>query len=138
MRIINVTNVLFMATLLTIIAQPLYATPVNCIKNLTHNFSVDSAAYSINLDETEVREFGSDHLANGIQIIKVLIFDKGCERSDINFLKTPLDRNSFSRCKKLLENNDHSLVCFVESSIGYFFVTWDQLSRAHIIYNRWD
>ncbi|HLE12291.1 MAG: hypothetical protein A2504_14755 [Bdellovibrionales bacterium RIFOXYD12_FULL_39_22] len=115
-----------------------FATPVSCIGNLTYNFSVDSVAYSINLDQTEVRSFGSDHLANSIQIIKALLQMKECEKTDVNFMKTPLGRNSYSRCRQILDNNDNSRACFVESSIGYFFVTWDFLSRAHVIYNRWD
>ena len=97
-----------------------FANPMECIAKLTNNYRSDSITHSINLDDVYVREYGNDHLANGIQVIRKLLEIKGCKRRDINFSKTPIGKSTFSRCKVILEGEPNSRVCFIESSLGYF------------------
>ena len=53
---------------------------MECIAKLTNNYRSDSITHAINLDDVYVREYGNDHLANGIQVIRKLLEIKGCKR----------------------------------------------------------
>jgi hypothetical protein len=43
-----------------------------------------------------------------------------------------------SRCRNIVEDDFLSGVCYLSTSIGYFFVTSDQVDGGWIIWNRWD
>ncbi len=129
---------IIMLFMLIVISSTVYSTPIECFRNLTDEFRSDSATYSLNLDEVYVKDYGQDHLANGIQIVRALLRELGCNRSDINFRRTNLGRSTRSRCREIIPSQHHTRVCAIESSLGYFFVTWDMQTRANIIFNRWD
>lgn len=43
-----------------------------------------------------------------------------------------------SRCRNIVEDDFFSGVCYLSTSIGYFFVTSDNLDGGYVIWNRWD
>lgn len=109
-----------------------------CPAKLTYGHERDSISYTIDMDDLDIRDYGSDHLAHSISIIRALLKMKGCARADINFKETPIGRYALSRCKLVVPNVETSRICYVESSIGFFNVSWDMLTNVHIVYNRWD
>lgn len=109
-----------------------------CPAKLTYGHERDSFAYTIDLDNLEIKDFGPDHLATSIAIIRELLRMRGCEPTDINFKQTPVGRTALSRCREIVPNVPTSRVCYVESSIGFFNLSWDMLTSVHVIYNRWD
>ena len=125
--------------ILSILLLSASATAENsCSGKLTYGYEKDSMAYSVDLDDLEIREYGNDYLAFSIAIIRGILRKRGCSKSDINFKRTPLGRYSRSLCKLVVPGVDMSRVCYVESSLGYFNVSWDMLTSTHVIYNRWD
>lgn len=109
-----------------------------CPAKLTYGHERDSMAYTIDLDDLEIRDFGNDHLAFSIAIIRELMRMRGCTKSDINFKETPLGRYAKSLCKLVVPGVEMSRVCYVESNIGFFNISWDMLTSTHIVFNRWD
>ncbi|PIP91017.1 MAG: hypothetical protein COW01_08755 [Bdellovibrionales bacterium CG12_big_fil_rev_8_21_14_0_65_38_15] len=110
---------------------------VECLEILTHNNASDSFAYTLNVDEINDRYFGNDHLASGIHYVKAMLEKKGCSRSQVNFGRGALGRSK-SRCQMLAPHIPTSMACYIESNLGYFFVTRDQMTKVHVVYNRWD
>ena len=108
-----------------------------CLMRLTHSYAQDSRNFQLNLDEIDIRDYGRDYLAKAIKVIRLVIAEVGCVKKDINFGKGPFGR-SRSRCSQVVSLNDESRVCYVESNLGYWFVTYDYQDRANIIFNRWD
>lgn len=132
----NLVKSIIALAALILLSQGVQASPKDCASRLFSGSNLDSVNYSINSDEIN-RDFGRDHLASAIYTIRILIEDKGCSQSDINFGKGPLGR-SRSRCTKLVGNQDHTRVCYVETNLGYFFLTTDFLETVNITYSRWD
>lgn len=110
---------------------------VQCLEILTHDNAIDSFAYSLNVDEINDRYFGNDHLASAIHYIKAVLEIKGCSRADVNFGRGALGRSK-SRCQHLFPGIPTSLSCYVETNLGYFFVTRDLMTKVHVVYSRWD
>ena len=115
-----------------------WADSYSCQRNLTDNFSKDSRHIVLNLDEVLDRSYGRDYQAEAIYLVRAALRKVGCNgRADINFGQGPLGRSK-TRCARLHRDAYSSLSCYVESSQGYFFVTKDLLTKAHVIFNRWD
>jgi hypothetical protein len=108
-----------------------------CLERITYDHSLDSFTYSINVDEINDRYFGRDHLAAAIHYIKIVLEKKGCSRVDINFGRGGFGRSK-SKCQYLVPSVASSLSCYVETNLGYFFVTRDFLTRVHVVFSRWD
>ena len=41
-------------------------------------------------------------------------------------------------CREIQKNNPDSRVCYVETEVGYFFVTRDMLENVNVVFNRFD
>ena len=132
----NLLKSLIALAALILLSQGVQASTKDCIAKLMSGSNVDSVNYNIHSDLID-RDFGKDHLASAIYTIRLLIEDRGCSQKDINFGKGPLGR-SRSRCSKLVGNQDHTRVCYVETNLGYFFLTTDLLDTVNITYSRWD
>ena len=37
------------------------------------------------MDDYEVRDYGKDHLAEAIALIRIVVEEQGCSRKDVNF-----------------------------------------------------
>ena len=111
---------------------------LSCISKLTYDLNVDSRAFKINTDEMDTVEDDMDQIAQAIAIIKITLDLAGCNsEADINFGKTPTGRSKHS-CSELSAGKDYSTSCYVETDIGYFFVTKDLQTNAFVVYSRWD
>jgi hypothetical protein len=122
--------------LLILLSLTINASPKDCIDELMMDASADSYNFSLHSDFVD-RDFGNDYLAEAIYTIRVLLDQNGCSQNDVNFGSGPHGR-SHSRCSKLISNLDHTRVCYVETNLGYFFVTRDLLDTFNISYSRWD
>lgn len=109
-----------------------------CPSKLTYDHERNSMAYTLDLDDLDIKDYGEDQLATSIAIIRELLRMRSCRPTDINFKETPLGRTALSRCRQVVPNAPTSKVCYVESNIGFFYLTWDMLTSVHVIYNRWD
>jgi len=122
--------------LLILLTQGVNANQKDCIQRLMGNRVQDSINFAIHSDDVD-RDFGRDFLAEAIYTIRILIDREGCSQNDINFGQGPLGR-SHSRCSKIVRNQDHTRVCYIETNLGYFFLTKDPLDLVNITYSRWD
>ncbi len=113
------------------------ADETQCINRLTNDYTADSVAYTMSVDDYNVRDYGNDHLALSIKMIRILIDKSGCSPSAINFGRSARGR-SHNRCDQILRGVPSSRVCYVETNLGYFFVTTNMLTDMHITFNRWD
>jgi hypothetical protein len=100
------------------------------------NSGNDTQAFTMHTDDVD-RDFGRDFLAEAIYTIRLLLDREGCRKTDVNFGKGPYGR-SHSRCSKIIRNQEHTRVCYVETNLGYFFLTKDLLENVNITYSRWD
>ncbi len=112
-----------------------HASPQKCLAKLTVNFSQDSHSFTLYADEVQPN-FGKDYLAEAIYAIRMVANKIGCSRRDINFGEGPLGRSQ-SHCSRL-NGEGHSRLCYVETNLGYFFVSRDMLKNYIITFNRWD
>lgn len=109
-----------------------------CIEKLTKNFTQDSRTLSVDTDTITVNGHENDHLAQARSIIRSVLSINGCNGdADINFGWSPQGRTK-NNCQALVKDRSHSTVCYIESDIGFFFITRDLQTTANIIYNRWD
>ena len=114
-----------------------FATPAECMKKITNDFSETTTFTNIDLNQLELRDYGKDYLAQAIAVIRVYGDQQGCERADINFGKGPNGR-SYSRCRLVERYSPHSRSCYVETNIGYFMVTKNLGDNMHLVFNLWD
>jgi hypothetical protein len=115
-----------------------FASKEACIGKLTHDYNVDSRAFKVDTDAIFVVGHENDHLAQAISIIRSLLDLEGCDgENDINFGHGPLGRTK-SSCKQLIRGREYSISCYVETDMGFFFVTRDLQTNAYVVFSRWD
>lgn len=124
---------LFIATTFTAQAD----SSLRCLEILTHDNQVDSFSYTLNVDEINDRYFGNDHVASAIHYVKAVLELKGCNRSEVNFGRGAFGRSK-SRCQYLAPGVPTSLSCYIETNLGFFFVTRDLMTKVHVVFSRWD
>lgn len=110
---------------------------MDCVGVLTNNYAVNSQAFSLDTDEYELRNYGNDHLAFSIVMIRILLSEQGCKKTAINFGNGPFGR-SLHKCQPMVRNRPFSNVCYVETNLGAFIVSTDFDTLVHIIYKSWD
>lgn len=134
----NKVKMLFTVIVLSLAAENLLATENTCYQLLTDNNQRDSYFVEVDLDRHELRDVGPDYLAGAVQVVRALINDLGCARADINFAKTPIG-SARSRCENLSpERLTTSRACYVETSLGIFWVHYGYFHTAQVIFYRWD
>ena len=107
-----------------------------CIDRITKNNMVDSTSITL---VAEDYVFENDHVGDAYNLARLFISRKGCGRKDLRFTAGPdSNRSGKAICRNIANGKPHSQVCYVESNIGYFFVSRDMISGATVIYNRWD
>jgi hypothetical protein len=108
-----------------------------CISNLTDNYFVNSKSFTIDTDRYNVRDYGNDHLAFAILMVRLTLKEEGCQRDVVNFGQGPLGRATHS-CELLVPGREYSRSCYIETNLGAFIITTDFQTLAHVIYKRWD
>lgn len=125
---------LLIAFSLTSVAQ---ASPDSCYDAFTEGHTQDSRTFSVSLGDLSMRDYGRDYQAEAIFVIRELAKELGCSRKDLNFGQGAHGRSKH-RCGTILPGRAHTAVCYIETNLGYFFLTKDFLDKANVIYNRWD
>jgi hypothetical protein len=131
-RLVLITSFLLLA-----VSEFTSANEARCINRLTSGYSSDSMSHTLDLNDYEIRDYRNDHLAFSIRMVRELLNDVGCSKNAINFGRSANGR-SHSRCDQVLRSVPSSRVCYVETNLGYFFVTRNMLTNIHITFNRWD
>ncbi len=132
----NVVKSLIALAFLVFLSQGVQAGPKDCVTTLMGNDTGDTYNFNFHSDDVD-RDFGRDFLAEAIYTIRLLLDREGCSPKDVNFGEGPHGR-SHSRCSKVVRNQEHTRVCYVETNLGYFFLTKDLLDNININYSRWD
>jgi len=115
-----------------------FASEKTCLAKLTYDFAVDSRSFKVNTDNIVVVGDERDYLAQAISIVRGTLDLHGCDgRSDINFGHGPMGKTK-SSCSQLIRGRDYSVSCYVESNLGFFFVTRDLQTNAYVVFSRWD
>lgn len=109
-----------------------FASMENCRMNLLDDYKGDSKSYQI-ADESLVNDFDSSPRSYSIESVQNLS-NSLVKKSGLN-CQVEVSKAS---CKRIIANVDSSMVCYLESEIGYFLVSKDQLSGVNIVFNRWD
>lgn len=131
------TKILLPLLLILSLVSVVQASPEGCYSALTDNYSQDSRNFSLDLAEMDTGSYGRDYQAEGIFVVRQLIKKLGCSKSDINFGNGAYGRTKH-KCSLLVIGRPHSAVCYIETSLGYFFITKDFFNTANISYSRWD
>ena len=63
---------------------------MDCQSRLTNNFQDRTLMVNYHYNSDVVRNYGKDHLAETIAVLRLFVEDKGCARGVINFWKRPL------------------------------------------------
>lgn len=108
-----------------------------CLKRLLNNFSEDRSTHTVDLDDIQMRDYGTDVLAKSIRVVRELLDDLGCSPKAINFGWGPQGRIHNS-CKYFDRNMTDIKVCLVQSNLGYFIVHEDYLHHVTVNFYRWD
>ena len=115
-----------------------FAGEKTCLSKLTYDFAVDSRSFKVDTDNIVVIGDDRDYLAQAISIVRGTLDLHGCDgRADINFGHGPMGKTK-SSCRQLIRGRDYSVSCYVESSLGFFFVTRDLQTNAYVVFSRWD
>ena len=109
---------------------------MDCQSRLTNNFQDRTLMVNYHYNSDVVRNYGKDHLAETIAVLRLFVEDKGCARGVINFGRGPNGRSN-SRCRLVERYSPHSRVCYVETNLGYFLVSKgiEYSSDMQIIFN---
>jgi hypothetical protein len=127
-------KILIIATLL--ISSQIFASAQTCIDKITLNNTIDSASITF---VAEDYEFENDHVGDAYNLARLFVSRKGCGKKDLRFTGGPdSGRSGKAVCRNIAKGKPHSMVCYIESNIGYFFISRDMVSGATVVYNRWD
>ena len=127
-------SLIIIALSLVIVPENAFSKAEDCYKRLTKGNSQDSSHFRL---EGDIDAYGNDFVQNATAAIKELIAELGCARKDINFMHGPYGYLK-SSCHHHNKKEHYSRSCYIETNLGYFFVTWDPQVDVHLIFNRWD
>lgn len=99
----------------------------NCLSNLSKYR--DSHAFTLP---------GNERAGDPLKFAKKMIetaLSPYCEASVIEF---NLKDQSQNGCMTVVPRNPTSFVCYLETNVGFFFVTSDFMDSTFVIWNRWD
>ncbi|MBT7611336.1 MAG: hypothetical protein HN576_16370 [Bacteriovoracaceae bacterium] len=109
-----------------------------CLNILTNDHQDDGQSFRINLDSLgDMRNYGHDHLAKRIRVIREHLKNLGCKKNAVNFGWGSNGR-SHNKCKKFDYNKAISRMCWIETNLGSFFVHEDNNDHMNIIFTRFD
>lgn len=98
----------------------------SCVKNISNHYMDANAAYLSNVEEGLLE---SDPLiTRATYLVKKSLLQQGCSHTVVDALDV-ID----VECASLVTD-----VCCINTPIGFFYVTFDYVQGAHVIWNRWD
>ena len=109
-----------------------------CRRTLTNDFSLNSQTFTMDLTTLDIRDYGNDHLAKSIRVIREVLTDIGCQPHAVKFGIGPQGR-AHNRCWYIDQHNrDISRYCHVVTNLGVFSTQYDYLENMIITYKRFD
>lgn len=106
---------------------------LRCTSAFTSDHTLDSAAFTFN-DGSVAPDSLEARLADARAAIGKVASDLGCATRALE-LDPGAGRDA---CAVIAPGNPFSISCYVESAVGYFFVTRDALENVTVVFNRWD
>lgn len=101
----------------------------DCYRAALNDFSSDSMAYQI-YDEDISMAFEDNGGKASERAVRRLENRLGCVEKSFEIQNIS--------CKEVVPGNAISKVCYVESQLGYFFISIDMMEKVNIVFNRWD
>lgn len=101
----------------------------DCYKAALNDFASDSMAYQI-YDEEISMAFEDNGVNASVKAVRSLESKLGCVEKSFEISK--------ASCKEVVPGNSISKVCYLESQLGYFFISMDMMEKVNIVFNRWD
>lgn len=115
---------------------------MECLERLTGTFSYDSKSFVQNTDIIDGKHnvsYENNALVNAAGTVKILLESKfGCDLDYISFERLYSGEKAKASCVNIIPGDSYSKACYVETNVGYFFITWDMLTAVHTTFNRWD
>lgn len=109
-----------------------------CLEKLTNDYERESRTFEFNADHVTDRDFGRDTLAFSFQAVRKALTTVGCHpKLDVNFSKSPLG-GSDNLCREIIPGRHSSMVCYIESNLGYWVVSQGTVNNVVVTYYRWD
>ncbi len=114
---------------ISLVASLAVSADYDCYRKALDDFSVDSKAFQVH-DEDAAVMFSDLPEKASFKAIRELEAMLGCVEKSFEI--------SEISCKEVVPGNSLSRVCYVESNMGYFFVSMDMMEGLNIVFNRWD
>jgi hypothetical protein len=99
----------------------------NCLDNLSKY--QDSHAFKLSSDERS---------NDDLKFAKKMIEKSMTPYCDISTIEFSLKDQAQNGCMTVVPRNPTSFACYLETNIGFFFVTSDFMDSTFVIWNRWD
>ena len=128
---------LFVLVFAFLLSTAIFASTDNCRNRLTDNLQNNSKTFVVDLDALDITAPVADKMGQAVQIVRSLVEKNECTRSDMSFGQGA-EGVSKSRCSFVVPERTASLVCYLETNLGYFFVHWDMGHVANVTFNLWD
>jgi len=107
----------------------------DCYQKISNDYSSDSRSFQV-YDSDLNGDFSENPIEYSKEaLLHVVTEQVGCEEKELIFNEKAI---TLEACKEIVPGNPMSRVCYLESNLGYFFVTMDMLDSVNIIFNRWD
>lgn len=130
-------SIALLIALFATFSQVVAGDKLECVSILTDDYAVNSKAFTLNTDNYDLRNYGNDHLAFSIAMIRILLSEQGCKKDVINFGRGPFGR-SLHNCQAMVRNRPFSNICYIETNLGAFLISTDFETLVHLIYKSWD
>jgi hypothetical protein len=127
----------FLSVLISTSAFATTSLSERCKTNLTDDYRKDSVSFQVNLDDHNPPNFRNDKIAKAIFAIRAVLRENNCARKAINFSKGMLGKSKHN-CTYVHRKFRNSLVCYIQTNLGFFFVSEDYVGNTNVVYNRWD
>lgn len=101
----------------------------DCYKAALNDFASDSMAYQI-YDEDISMAFDDNGVKASVKAVRSLESKLGCVEKSFEIKNVS--------CNEIVPGNSVSKVCYIESQLGYFFVSMDMMDQVNIVFSRWD
>ncbi len=107
----------------------------DCFQKISNDYQDDSRSFQVQDDVLE-KDFEEQPLAYAKEaLIHLLKNEIGCKENAISFNEKA---SADEVCNELIPGKPYSKVCYLESNLGYFFISMDMMDSVNIIFNRWD
>lgn len=101
----------------------------DCYGKALNDYSSDSVAYQF-FNEDVYGDFEQKGEKAAVDSIRLLEEKLNCHKNAFEVKKVS--------CREIMPGNALSKACYVESNLGYFFISVDMMDKVNLVFNRWD